>query len=147
MTLKNWANNNWLREHITSIQEISQLMGIVNRDIKDSQQSGISNDWKFGIAYNAALKLCTILLYAEGYKPEKKLAHYRTIKAIPLILGDDKQDDADYLDSCRVKRNTIEYDYAGGVTASNAKELVTHVIGFKKEVEIWMQENHPEFVL
>lgn len=26
----------------------------------------ISADWRFGIAYNAALKLCTILLYASG---------------------------------------------------------------------------------
>ena len=47
----------------------------------------ISADWRFGIAYNAALKLCTILLYAEGYRPEKTLQHYRTIQALPLILG------------------------------------------------------------
>jgi hypothetical protein len=26
----------------------------------------------------AALKFCTILLYAEGYRPEKALQHYRT---------------------------------------------------------------------
>ena len=56
--------------------------------------------------YNAALKLCTILLYAEGYRPEKTLAHYRTLQALPLILGTERQDDADYLDTCRSKRNT-----------------------------------------
>jgi hypothetical protein len=43
---------------------------------------GISDDWKFGIAYNAALKLCTILLHDSGYRPEKNLAHYRTLQAL-----------------------------------------------------------------
>jgi hypothetical protein len=36
-----------------------------------------SLDIRFGIAYNAALKLCTILLYTEGYRPEKTLQHFR----------------------------------------------------------------------
>ena len=35
-----------------------------------------------GFAYNAALKLCTILLYAEGYKAERNLQHYRTIQTL-----------------------------------------------------------------
>jgi hypothetical protein len=37
------------------------------------------------IAYNAALKLCTILLFASGWRPEKNLAHYRTLTALPLM--------------------------------------------------------------
>ena len=48
---------------------------------------GILGDWRFGIAYNTALKLCTILLYASGYRAERTLQHYRTIQAMPLILG------------------------------------------------------------
>jgi len=33
----------------------------------------ISADSQFGIAYNAALKLCTLLLHTSGYRPEKTL--------------------------------------------------------------------------
>jgi len=87
MTLKNWKENRWLREHRTSTQEIGDLLSIVERDLHDAASSGLSTDWKFGIAYNAALKLCTILLYAEGCRPEKSLQHYRTIQSMPLILG------------------------------------------------------------
>ena len=76
MTLKQWASNGWLRPHRTSAEEIGNLLAIVKRDIHDAGQQGISADWRFGIAYNAALKLCTVLLYAEGYRPEKSLAHY-----------------------------------------------------------------------
>ena len=65
MTLAQWADNGWLKPHKTSREEIGNLLSIVERDLKDAE-SGISADWRFGIAYNAALKLCTILLYNDG---------------------------------------------------------------------------------
>ena len=63
MTLKQWADNGWLKAHKTSSEEIGNLLAIVDRDLKDAVEGGISADWRFGIAYNAALKLCTILLF------------------------------------------------------------------------------------
>lgn len=86
MSLKRWSDNGWLRRHQTSSKEISDLLEIVDRDLKDAKTS-ISDDWRFGIAYNAALKLCTILLYAEGYKAERNLQHYRTIHAPTINIG------------------------------------------------------------
>ena len=146
MTLKQWLNNGWLRSHRTSPQEISNLLSIVERDIKDASAGGISADWSFGIAYNAALKLCTILLYAEGYKAERNLQHYHTIQAFPLILGSERKNDADYLDSCRKKRNIVEYDYIGGVTTDNALELIGFVKELKNDVESWLKREHPELI-
>ena len=64
----------------------------------DARTGRLSADWQFWIAHNAALKLCTILLSAEGYRPERNLAHFRTLQALPLILGETQRDDADYLD-------------------------------------------------
>ncbi len=94
MSLKQWADNGWLRNHKTSAQEIANLLGIVDRDLHDAKvKATISDDWRFGIAYNAALKLCSILLYTSGYKPEKNLAHYRTLQSLPLILGSKKAGD------------------------------------------------------
>ena len=143
MSLKDWLNNGWLRQHKSSSEEIRNLFEIVDRDIADSE-SGISPDWRFGIAYNAALKLCTILLCAEGYRPEKNLQHYRTIQALPQILGDKRKKDADYLDACRIKRNTVEYDYVGGATESDADELIEFVKEFKEEVLAWLKVTHPK---
>lgn len=144
MTLKQWSNNGWLRAHKTSRQEIGNLLAIVERDIKDASQGEISTDWSFGIAYNAALKLCTVLLYAQGYKAERNLQHYRTIQSLPLILGPERKNDADYLDSCRTKRNIVEYDYVGGVTRDNAVELIEFVKELKSDVESWLKKKHPE---
>lgn len=95
MSLGNWYKNGWLRPHDTNDQQIQDLLNIADRDLADARTARLSSDWQFGIAYNAALKLCTILLYAEGYRPERLLAHYRTLQALPLILGNDRKDDDD----------------------------------------------------
>ena len=142
MSLKQWADNGWLRPHRSSAQEVTDLLAIVERDLADAESS-ISADWRFGIAYNAALKLCTILMFASGYRPEKNLAHYRTLAALPLILGPDRKNDAAYLDACRIKRNTVEYDMAGAATSQDAKELVSFVVILKEDVLAWLKANHP----
>jgi len=143
MTLKQWADSGWLKPHKTSAQEIAGLLGIVQRDIDDARTSGLSNDWRFGIAYNATLKLCTILMFAEGYRPDRNLAHYRTLQALPLMLGADRKEDAVYLDACRVKRNAVEYDMVGGATAKDADELIEFAVLLKADVLAWLQKNHP----
>jgi hypothetical protein len=118
----------------------------VQRDLHDARQAAISADWRFGIAFNAALKRCTILMYSEGYRPEKMLAHYRTLQALPLPVGSEREDDANYLSSCRNKRNIVEYDYVGGATESDADELIEFVTELKDEVLGWMQKKHPEYL-
>lgn len=57
MSLTQWAENGWLRRHQTSRDEIDNLLKIVDRDVQDAREGGISYDWQFGIAYNAALKM------------------------------------------------------------------------------------------
>ena len=143
MTLSDWAEAGWLKAHRTSRQQVEALFAIVDRDLADAAR-GLSPDWQFGIAYNAALKLCTILLYAEGWRPERNLAHYRTLQALPLILGSDRQADADYLDACRSKRNVAEYDAAGQVSAAEAKELAAFAAELREAVTEWLGKRHPD---
>ena len=145
MSLQSWLENGWLRRHKTSKKEIADLLKIIDRDLQDAA-GGISADWRFGIAYNAALKLCLILVYAEGFRPEKTLQHYRPIQALPLILGKGRKADADYLDACRSKRNIVEYDYVGAVTEDDVCELIEFVKELKTSVLNWLRENHPELI-
>src|SRR5215471_20072355 len=145
MTLKQWENDGWLRPHNATPREVADLLRIVDRDLSDAGAT-ISPDWRFGIAYNGALKLCTILLYASGYRPEKTLQHYRTIAALPLILGEDRKDDADYLEICRIKRNKAEYDRTGVATEQDAEELIEFANGFRNDVTKWLKRHRPELV-
>ena len=146
MSLQKWLEYGWLRPHQSSRKEITDLLRIIDRDLQDAA-GNISADWRFGIAYNAALKLCTILLYSEGYRPEKTLQHFRTIQSLPLILGNNHETDAKYLDTCRNKRNVVEYDYVGGVTEEDVDELIAFVKELREEVIQWLRENHPKFLV
>lgn len=144
MNLRQWTDNGWLTSHKTSPEEIGNLLAIVERDLKDAAEGGISADWRFGIACNAALKLCTILLYAEGYRAERTMQRYRTIQALAHILGQDRKKDVSYLDACRSKRNIVEYDYTGSVTEKDANELIDFARDLKEEVEMWLERVHPD---
>jgi hypothetical protein len=145
MTLRQWAENGWIRSHKTSPNEIRGLISVVNRNLLDANQP-LSPDWRFNIAYDAALKLFTILLYSEGYRAGHEGAYYRTIAAMPLIMGDSRKRDAEYLDRCRSKRNIATYEYADAITESEAVELLDFVQSFKQEVLSWLETNHKELL-
>lgn len=60
----------------------------VKRSVIARRESDVPADWHYGIAYNAALKLCTILLHAEGFKQAKgAMAHSRTLNALTHSRG------------------------------------------------------------
>ena len=143
MSLRDWAKFGWLKPHETDVRELSNLLAIADRDIADAAASELSNDWRFGIAYNAALKLCTMMLYDAGYMPEKSLAHYRTLLSIEFTLGEDRKADAAYLDSCRAKRNHVEYDYVDGASKSEAEELLDFAKELREDVVSRLRKKYP----
>lgn len=118
---------------------------IVQRDLQDATDGTISQDWQFGIAYNAALKLCTILLHVSGYRPGKgQSGHNYALRALPYILGPDHQKHADYLNSCREKRNTAEYDHVGRVSKREVADLIEFTRTYSDEVLRWLNATHPK---
>jgi hypothetical protein len=85
------ALNGWLVAHKSSKQEIANLLGIVARDLKDSQAKNVSDDWRFAIAYNAALQAATAALAASGYRAGRDGHHYRVIQSLELTVGKDSK--------------------------------------------------------
>ena len=145
MSLKQWVDNGWLRPHTTSEEEIRKLLGMVERNLKDASEN-ISADWKFSIAYNAALTLCNVLLYSEGYRAAREAHHYRVIQSLQLTLGSEHRADVEYLEACRRKRNIIEYEVPGAATEENAMELIDFVVHFKAIVMDWLSKKHPQLL-
>ena len=142
MSLNDWAKSGWLKPQKPARDQIAKIFSVVDRDLEDSKQP-VSADSQFNIAYNAALQLCAILLLVEGWRPDKLNAHYRTITALPEILGAERQGDADYLNACRTKRNGLEYDAAGRVSAAEAKELREFAVELRGAVVAWLGDKHP----
>lgn len=146
MSLKDYLSKGWLKEEPTSRDEIIALFAIVKRDYEDSGKD-VTLDWQFGIAYNAALKLATILIRASGFRVKGHGHHMNIISLIPVILGKHKQDDCDYLDTCRRKRNLVEYDCVNGASESDVRELRSFVLEFSSEVLDWLRMNYEDVLI
>jgi uncharacterized protein (UPF0332 family) len=134
MSIDSFIKRGVLVKQASSTQEIAELFKIVDRDLHDSKATEVSYDWQFGIAYNAALKLATILIRSAGYRVKGAGHHMNTIALIPYFLGGETIEYSDYLDSCRKKRNTVEYDCIGGATKEDVQELQEFVLEFKRAV-------------
>ena len=143
MSLKDWLDNGWLKPHQTDLQEIANLLAIVERDLTDASINALSADWQFGIAYNAALKLCNAVLYVQGYRPENMLAHYRAIMALKEIEDKNWKHYSVYLNACRMRRNTLEYDCVNSITKEDANELITFTRAFYAEVKNYLETFFP----
>lgn len=147
MDLKVWEKNGWLRKYKTTTKEISSLLSLVERDLRDAVQEEISPDWRFNIAYNAALQLATLVLYSSGYRTGRgESKHYRVIQTIPLVMGKEFTHIRDFLDNCRRKRNISEYDAVGTVSEKELNDLLEITSNFKEQVKNWLEKNHPDLV-
>ena len=67
-TLKTFLVDGQLKQHRTSKKEISDLLALIKRDLTDARVTDVSNDWRYAMAYNAALQLATAVMYAEGLR-------------------------------------------------------------------------------
>lgn len=145
MSLQQWLKNTWLLPHQTSPEEIRALWALMDRNLADAAADTISVDSQYNHAYRAALVLCTILLYAEGYKSGKgQGSHIRPINALPFILGDAHRKNADYLDGCRAKRNRLEYEYIGATTEEDVAALLEYARELRATVLAWLKQKHPK---
>ena len=142
MSLQNWEKNRWLVKHKPSIGEISQLLGIADRDLKDCQAEDLSADWKLNIAYNAALQAATTALLASGYRASREMHHYRVIGSLEFTIGLGK-DIIHKLDKFRKKRNISDYEIAGAVSDGEAKEMIRLAKDLTRQVETWIKKAHP----
>jgi len=142
VSFADWVKNGWLVAHKSSKQEIANLLGIVARDLKDSQAKDVSDDWRFAIAYNAALQAATAALSAAGYRASRDSHHFRVIQSLELTVGKDRKFVLAF-DAFRKKRNVSSYDIGGGISNREVEEMIGIARTLQQDVEQWIRSNHP----
>ena len=145
MALQDWQRSGWLDQHQTSPQEIGDLLVVVDRDLGDATTAGLSADWRFNIAYNAALQAATAALAAVGYRASRESHHYRVIQSRQFTIGADPSLIARF-DQFRKKRNIGGYERAGSVSEQETREVLDFARELKENVTQWLQENHPHLL-
>lgn len=146
MSLKNWLANGWLIEHKTSPQEITGLLEVADRDLKDCRSPGLSSDWQLNIAYNAALQAATAALAATGYRASREAHHYRVIQSIAYTIGAEPNL-VNQFDQFRKKRNISGYELSGAISQQEANEMISLAKRIREDVETWLRKNHPELIV
>jgi hypothetical protein len=117
----------------------------VARDLADAQVRGLSADRRFATAYNAALQTANMTVACAGYRVTAKTGHHRvTLDAITLAIVAEVGEYADYLETCRRKRNVIDYTRSQVATDSEADEIVAKAREFYDVVEAWIESRFPD---
>jgi hypothetical protein len=141
MSLESWAEYRWLKKHRTSPQEIQELLGIVERDLRECQIETLSADTRHNIAYNAALQAAMASLAAAGYKPERGRHHYIAIQSLKFTIGLDSNS-INLLDTFRGKRATSDYDRSGTISDGDAQACFEVAADLADKVRDWLHRHH-----
>jgi uncharacterized protein (UPF0332 family) len=133
-----------IQRHRTSKQELDNMRALITRDLADSGVDGLSADRRFATAYNAALQAAAMAIACSGYRVTGKTGHHKiTLECIRLALGTTAATYADYLETCRRKRNLIDYTHSHVATETEAKEILKTAREFYEMVEAWIAKRHP----
>lgn len=142
MSLPEWLRNGWLVAHKTSPGEITELLSLADRDLRECRAVGLSPDWRLAIAYNSALQASAAALAAAGYRAARDVHHYRVIQSLAYTIGADPGLVAK-LDAFRKKRNISDYERSGSVSDQEAEEMFVLAQELKISVESWLRERYP----
>ena len=142
MSYQEWSGNGWIRPRETSPEEIAGLQAVIDRDLSACADPDLDPDWRFAIAYNAALQCATLALRTAGYEvPKGGGAHFRTIESLRLTLGDDGQL-VNTLQAFRAKRGGGIYESTGIASDAEIEELRALALNLKDRVTNWVKANH-----
>lgn len=82
----------------------------------------------------------------DGYRVASGTGHHqKSFEAVKAVLGKAGEPLADYSETCRRKRNHIDYDASEVVTETEAEEIIGKAREFQEMVEEWIAKRHPRF--
>lgn len=120
------------------------MRALVARDLADATVAGLSADRRFATAYNAALLAAHMAIACAGYRVTAKTGHHKiSFDSIKIALGSGANTYADYFETCRRKRNVIDYTRSHVATETEAKEIVEKATEFCEFVEAWVDVKFP----
>lgn len=105
----------------------------------------MSTDWRFNIAYNAALQAATAALAAAGFRATREAHHLRVIQSLAFTIGPDARL-IRRLDAFRKKRNLSSYEIGGSISDLEAAEMAALAADLRKKVQQWIKASHPELL-
>jgi hypothetical protein len=80
---------------------------------------------------------------APATASQSKTGHHKiAFESVRLALGAAAGKHADYFETCRRKRNAIDYTHSHVATETEAKEILKKAAEFYDLIEAWIVKNH-----
>jgi len=87
-----------------------------------------------------------MVIACAGYRTAARpRQHETTFQAAELAIGSSASTLTAYFDTCRIKRNQIEYDFAGVISDTEAVEIQAKTEEFSDLVEKWINASAQQF--
>jgi uncharacterized protein (UPF0332 family) len=135
--------NRDVQRHRASKNELDAMRALIARDLADAAIAALSADRRFATAYNAALQAANMAIGCAGYRVTSKTGHHKiAFESVRLALGAAAGKHADYFETCRRKRNVIDYTHSHVATETEAKEILKKAAEFYDLIEAWIVRNH-----
>jgi hypothetical protein len=145
MSLQNWLRIAQLIHHQATVAEVRNLLGVVDRELADAGTVGLSDDARFGYAYDAAVVLCKLALHVSGFEAPNREPDDDSLwfNSLEFTLGQQHKETVIHLSTSSKLRHTTLYDLAGVVQKQDADDLLEAARQLRAEVFAWLRSQHP----
>jgi hypothetical protein len=116
---------------------------LISRDLADAAVEHLSDDRRFATAYNAALQTAKMVIACAGFRVVGQGHHQTSFLAIGIAMGMPAEPYSLFFETCRRKRNMVDYDLSGIVTAEEVNQIREEAASFLQLAEEWIRRNHP----
>jgi uncharacterized protein (UPF0332 family) len=84
-----------------------------------------------------------MVIACSGYRVSGQGHHQTHFEAIEVAIGKPAATFAAFFDSCRRKRNMVDYDMSGIASTTEVEQLITETEAFLELAEKWIVKHHP----
>jgi uncharacterized protein (UPF0332 family) len=87
------------------------------------------------------------VIACSGYRVVGAGHHLTTFEALELAMGPSASALVAYFDTCRRKRNQVDYDCANAATETEAEDLLQRAEEFRDLVEQWIRKHYSQYAV
>jgi len=86
-----------------------------------------------------------MVIACAGYRVAGPAHHLTTFEGLEIAMGQSVAALVAYFDTCRRKRNLVDYDLVNAATETEAEDLICKAEEFRELVEKWIQKHHARY--
>ena len=122
MMLEDGVRAGWFRHHRASPAETHSLLDRAALDLRQASKPGIAGEWRFVMAYNAALGAARAALAAHGYRASRESQHLKVIESLHITVHANSQLVRRFT-HLRKKRHEVIYDSRSAISKAETRAM------------------------